>query len=115
MSWDVELVEDGKCVKVPVHAEGGTYAWGGTTEAELNVTYNYGKLFATAMGNGNLRGLLDGKTAEETVGVLGSGVEVLGTLKYGDYWAPTPGNAGWALNILLGWARANPNAVWKVT
>ena len=30
----------------------------------------------------------------------------------GAYWKPTPGNAGYALNILLGWAREHPDAVW---
>ena len=28
-----------------------------------------------------------------------------------DYWAPTPGNAGYALKILLDWAIMNPDGV----
>ena len=28
-----------------IRAEGGTFALGGISEAELNVTYNYGKIF----------------------------------------------------------------------
>ena len=31
----------------------------------------------------------------------------------GGYWAPTEGNAGYALSILLGWARMHPDAVWS--
>ena len=38
--------------------DGGTYALGGTTDCELNVTYNYSDKF-------NFRAL-DGKTAVET-------------------------------------------------
>ena len=31
-----------------------------------------------------------------------------------DYWAPTPGNAGDALNILLEWAREFPKGVFTI-
>lgn len=45
MSYDVTFLDadDRPCV-VPDHTEGGTYALGGTTEATLNVTYNYGPI-----------------------------------------------------------------------
>ena len=31
----------------------------------------------------------------------------------GGYWASTEGNAGYALSILLGWARMHPDAIWS--
>ena len=31
-----------------------------------------------------------------------------------DYCAPTPANAGFALNILLGWAREHPEGEWEL-
>ena len=48
-----------RIVEVPSFEEGGTLALGGTTEADLNVTYNYGKLFRFAS--------LDGLTGAEAV------------------------------------------------
>jgi hypothetical protein len=33
----------------------------------------------------------------------------------GGYWKPTPGNAGYALNILLNWALQYPNGKWQIS
>lgn len=49
MSWNVSIV-DPKTKEVQNLLErhdlrGGTYALGGTTEASLNITYNYGDFF----------------------------------------------------------------------
>jgi len=41
-------------------------------------------------------------------------VGTLGTEHCGDYWADTLGNAGFALSLLLAWARDHPTAVWEV-
>ena len=46
MSYDISLKDvEGDIVEVPHFQEGGTYAIGGQSEAELNVTYNYAKHF----------------------------------------------------------------------
>jgi hypothetical protein len=42
MLWDTERAE---IVRVARHEEGGTYVQGGTTEASLNVTYNYSRYY----------------------------------------------------------------------
>jgi hypothetical protein len=108
MSWWVYLEDkDGKPVEVSAHSEGGTYAVGGISEAELNVTYNYGKHFAFKT--------LNGKAASETVEGLTALVAKLGTDRDEDYWNPTPGNVGHAASILLAWAKQHPAAKWRVS
>lgn len=116
MSWDVSL-ECSECHR-PVeldeaHTEGGTYCVGGTTAADLNVTYNYSTHFREHLHPDGLA-WLDGKPASETIDALAAAVEALGTVRDKDYWAPTPGNAGYALSILLRWARMSPEAVFVV-
>lgn len=110
MSYDVSL--EGDDVKVDHHEEGGTYALGGTDEAWLNVTYNYAEVYR--LFDFSIRDL-DGKRAGDTIEVMAAIVEKTGTRRFTDYWAPTPGNAGAALNTLLTWARANPDATWSVS
>lgn len=87
--------------------DGGTYVLGGTNECELNVTYNYSKLF-------NVKIRLDEQIAENTIDSLHWAVEVLGTERYQDYWAPTVGNVGHMCSVLLAWAIAHPTGVWEV-
>ncbi|MDE2102426.1 MAG: hypothetical protein KGL39_34590 [Patescibacteria group bacterium] len=151
MSYDIDLIDpetSEPCV-VANHEEGGTYRMGGTTEASLNVTYNYSPFY--------------GKKASETAERLRAAVAKLGTSRHhggwmhiglgafqhpdkdvwleklkhadleaphnallraeaiaagvvedgGGYWKPTPGNAGYALSILLSWAIQHPNGVWQ--
>lgn len=105
--------DDRECL-VSNHAEGGTVAIGGTDEAQLNVTYNYSECYRIVSETPHA--LLHGKIASETIPALKQMVERLGTKQYRpDYWAPTPGNAGHALNILLGWAEQHPEARWSVS
>lgn len=160
MSYDIELRKDGELVRIPRHEEGGIYILGGTTEAQLNITYNYSPCYYKHLdGEQGIRWLY-GKTGVETIARLEATVATLGTerntepfwglvwerpsavgdetwqrwLKIRDwdehtvdfkvalaagairdggaYWKPTEGNAGYALNILLGWARMHPEAVW---
>lgn len=120
MSYWISLMDGagGEAVpcEVPSFAEGGTYAVGGTTEASLNVTYNYGECWRLVPGFEGFREQFDGKRAGETLDWLQAAVDVLGDRPYKpDYWAPTPGNAGHAAAILLGWARQYPDAVWRVS
>jgi len=55
------------------------------------------------------------KVGAEAEAILAHVVEVLGDEPYKtDYWAPTPGNAGHAAAILLGWAKLYPDATFEV-
>lgn len=112
MSWDICLNdEDGQPVEVEQHEEGGTFALGGTTRAELNITYNYGalvRLAAKAVGYDLITGMakrednesvfslllltydfsedavnaLPGKTGEDTKDILRAMYEALGGGRY---------------------------------
>ena len=115
MSFDVTLQKDGNPVQIPNHSEGGTHVFGGTTDAELNVTYNYsGHYFRELHDEKGLR-WLNGKKAVDCTRKLEKTVEALGVERDSDYWADTPGNAGYALSILLDWARQHPEAVFEVS
>ncbi len=100
---------------VAAHSEGGTYVSGGTTRAELNVTYNYGAFYFETIDRGLGLRFLDGKLGKETIAVLQDAVHKLGVERDSDYWAGTRGNAGHALSVLLGWARQHPEARFKVS
>ena len=126
MSYWVSLKDENRNnVIVDSHSEGGTYAIGGINDADLNVTYNYSGDFVRAWpedldkrkkaGDGLLGKMLHGRKAGDVIELLEKAVEKLGTDRHPDYWAPTPGNAGYALSILLTWARQHPNAVFHVS
>ena len=110
MSYDVGLYR-----KVPVevesHTEGGTYALGGTDRAELNITYNYSKYFYRELDAEKGLRWLYGQTGEAVIPRLEKAIAALGTKQDTNYWADTPGNAGYALSILLKWAKQHPDAV----
>jgi len=130
------------CVSSQRIQEGGTQVMGGTKECHLNITYNYSTLYRLTLDKEKGLRWLHGKTGRDTIGRLENAVELLGTNQYErtvdncdrcgfhtgigdgladpyskenrrhDYWAPTAGNAGYALNILLGWAKENPDGKW---
>ena len=116
MSWDVSLSdkETGTC-EVERFEEGGTYVLGGSTDANLNITYNYSAFYHEHLDQEHGLKWLDGKRAAETIERLEQAVAALGTTPDSDYWAATPGNAGRALAMLLSWARQYPDAVWDVS
>jgi hypothetical protein len=106
MSYWAYLVDNhGDAVEVEPHQEGGTYVLGGMSTAELNVTYNYSKLFRVAD--------LDGMTGAEAFPILAERVE-FGTAQDDDYWKPTPGNVGYMCRILARWAKQHPTARFQV-
>ena len=104
MSWNVAIIKpDGETLPVERHNEGGTYVLGGITEAELNVTYNYSKLYHEHLGlREGFRGL-DGMSVYDALPFLKRGCDALPDDAGRDYWAPTPGNAGHALHLLKRW------------
>ena len=117
MSYWVTLVDlqTESPAKVAKHAEGGTAVVGGTTLAELNVTYNYSPHFYRYLDPASGLRWLAGKRASETVERLDLAVAKLGVEKNENYWMATTGNAGAALATLLAWAREYPDGIWEVT
>lgn len=112
MSYDLGLYHDKEGndpVPVAHFEEGGTRPIGGSDIAELNITYNYAPYFYDTLGKDGLRGLY-GKKAKDCIELLEKAVETLGTERDSDYWKCSAGNAGYALSILLKWARATPEA-----
>lgn len=119
MSYDVDLRDaDGELVEVELFAEGGTYVMGGTNWASLNVTYNYAEQYWRKSVDGGLGdGLrtLHKQRAGDMIDLLENAVTILGVNQSDNYWEATDGNAGYALSILLGWAKQYPDAVFEVT
>lgn len=113
MSYDLGLYRDGVPVQVDHFDEGGTRILGGTDQAELNITYNYSWFFYKFLSPRKGLRWLYGKTGKQCIGRLEKAVKELGTQQFENYWAPTPGNAGHALSILLRWAKQHPDAVFN--
>ena len=100
-------------VEVEHFSEGGTQILGGSYVAEMNVTYNYSGLFAKYLHPHGLR-WLDNQKAKDVLPAMINAVDQLGTMQDYDYWNPTPGNAGFALAVLIRWAQSNPEAKFRV-
>jgi hypothetical protein len=131
MSYDIELIDpitkETLILDEPHHMRGGTYAIGGTTEAHLNVTYNYAKHFRRVFGDENVElsawdkmfgggatGIrkLYGMTGADSIPILEKAIAQLGDDVDEDYWEPTEGNAKRALSQLLALAKMRPDGVW---
>ena len=109
MSYNVRFVGAGPVKRI---REGGTQTIGGSTKAELNITYNYAEVYSLFDFSIND---LNGKRVGDFIPKMEEIVRKCGTREFKDYWAPTPGNAGFALNILLGWAKQYPDAIGEVS
>ena len=114
MSWNVSLWQGAEVVDVPSHQEGGIIAIGGNTGADMSVTYNYSGYYYEYLDSATGLKWLDGRQAKSCIERLESAVVKLGDKQDEDYWAKTPGNAGHALVVLLGWAKLYPEAVFQV-
>lgn len=133
MSWDFRLLDpvtkETAQLDAPHHMRGGTYAVGGTTDAELNVTYNYSKWYYKVFPfKEGIRGL-DGVSAADSISVLKQAIQELTDLKEelteeeireckqqgaDGYWLPTRENAIRPLYQLLALAKMRPDAIWEV-
>jgi hypothetical protein len=114
MSYDIYLVDENKDTiqfDQPHQLKGGTYALGGTTDAHLNITYNYGVHYRRIFGPDGIRTLY-GKLAKDTIPMLMAGIAALGDDVDPDYWTPTEGNAKKALQNLLTLAQMAPEGRW---
>ena len=116
MSYDIELQDpvtnETLQLDAAHHMRGGTYCVGGTTEASLNVTYNYAPHFRVVFGGETGIRKLYGMTGAESIPVLEKAITELGDNTDADYWQPTEGNAKRALVQLLALAKMRPDGVW---
>lgn len=137
MSYDIELVDavtgDTLELDAPHQMRGGTYAVGGTTQAHLNVTYNYGAIYARVFEPvETLRAkapqwmrdyyktdpvfgirTIYGLTGAESLPVLDAAIAKLGNDIAPDYWKATEGNAKRALIQLRALAAMRPDGIWS--
>ena len=115
MSYDISLVDpvtrETLEVESPHHIRGGTYAVGGTSEAWLNITWNYSKFYYRVFGEKGIRTIY-GMTGAESIPVLKAAMNKLGDDVDPDYWEPTEGNAKRALAGLLALAQLRPDGIW---
>lgn len=119
MSYDLYLCDpitkEPLTLDAPHHMRGGTYAKGGTTEASLNVTWNYAqhlyRVFGGDSPTGGIRSLY-GKTGAESIPMLDAAIAKLGDDVHDDYWKATEGNAKRALVQLRALAAMRPDGVW---
>lgn len=113
MSWDVTMRdENGKVLPCERFEDGGTYAMGGATECDLNVTYNYNTIIREFCGIEF--GDFSGKTGAEVEPILNNAVARMAIVPDEDYWKPTEGNVRAALCRLLAWSRAYPDGKFDV-
>jgi len=115
MGWDVELVdENGDVVQVPPHTFGSNIVIGGSDRASTTITFNYSKFYYQVFGEKGFM-TLNGMKAKDAIPLLEEAIKKLGTKRSGSYWDATPGNAGYALLVLLSWAKLHPEATFKIT
>ncbi|MEM4271749.1 MAG: hypothetical protein QXD13_01530 [Candidatus Pacearchaeota archaeon] len=123
MSYEVRLIKDKKIVEVTPRLEGGIdrnhklgekkNIYFENDKAELKIAYNYSKFYQAHLPGKGIE-WLHRKKARETIEKLECAIEKLGTERDKCYFKAAPGNAGFALSILLGWAREHPEATWDV-
>lgn len=124
MGYSVYLeYDDGDIAIVPTHTEGDNTAYAvneyGTEEtgidrAMIDITSNYRRYYEAYLDEKNGIGWLDNRRASECIERLENAVSVLGDSPDDDHWDDTPGNAGYALSILMSWARLHPDARFTV-
>lgn len=137
MSYDISLLEPASRETIhfdsPHQMSGGNYCVGGTTEAWLNVTYNYAGWYykdGVFPDNGEDRNgirSIYGMSGAESIPVLENAIKTLESMTEdlteeeikdyadngaGGYWTPTRENAIKPLYQLLAMARMRPDGVW---
>jgi hypothetical protein len=115
MSYDISLIDPVTKATIKLDAphqmKGGTFQLGGSTEAWLNVTYNYYKHFQS-LGPEGIRTIY-GMTGAESIPILQATADGLKDDVDDDYWQPTEGNAKLALLQLIALAKLRPDGIWK--
>lgn len=118
MSYDLRLKDpqtgDTIHLSRPHGIAGGTYALGGTTEAWINITYNYGAFFRQVFGENGIS-VLHGLTGADSLPVLEKAIGQLHGGRDLDYWKATEGNAKSALLNMALLAGLAPHGIWDVS
>jgi hypothetical protein len=115
MSYDIYLQDPvtKETLEFPKHhITGGTCQMGGSSEAWLNVTYNYAPYYYRLMDEKKGIRVLYGMTGAESIPLLKKAIGALKDNVVDDYWEPTEGNAKQALCGLLAFAQMRPDGVW---
>ncbi len=117
MSYDIKLCHpvSNEVIELdsPHQLRGGTCAVGGTVEAWLNVTYNYGSHYYRVFdGEEGIRTIYS-MSGAESIPVLKKAIAQSGDDISDDYWEATEGNAKAALHGLLALAKLRPDGVWR--
>jgi len=116
MSYDISLLDPitKKIIEFdyPHQMRGGTCVLGGTTEAWLNVTYNYSKHYRKHLDQGKGIRIIYGKTGAQSIPMLQRAIDKLGDNVNDDYWKSTEGNAKRALMQLRAMAEMRPDGIW---
>lgn len=116
MSYDIDLEDPitRSPIKLdaPHQMKGGTYAIGGTTDASLNITYNYATHYYKIFGEKGIRTIYE-MTGAESIPVLTKAINLLGNDVSDDYWEATEGNAKMALIQLRALAQMRPDGIWN--
>ena len=115
MSYSIHLKHpvSGEVLRLdaPHHMRGSTYAVGGTTEAHLNITYNYAGFFRQVLGPDGIR-VVYGMSGAESLPILRGAAAALHDDVDDDYWKPTEGNAKAAIMQLIALAQMRPDGIW---
>jgi len=116
MSYDIYLKDPvtKKTIELdtPHDMTGGTYCVGGTTEAWLNITHNYGALYYEHLHFEKGIRCIYGMTGAESIPVMEAAASALKNNVDPNYWAATEGNAKFALLKLIALAKLRPDGIW---
>jgi len=116
MSYDLKLKDPltGETILLAEdhHITGGTYALGGTKEAWINITYNYGGIFRQVLGENGIRTIY-GMTGAEALPLLEKAIYQLKSDMTDNYWDATEGNAKKALLNVAALSALAPQGIWS--
>lgn len=134
MSYDISLndpvTREVVQFDTPHQMKGGTYCIGGTTEASLNITYNYCRWYYgyDKFGIDGIRSI-EGMSGADSIHVIERTIKSLEESEKNlsddertkleeqgvtGYWLPTKENALKPLYQLLAMAKMRPYAVWEI-
>jgi len=116
MSYDIRLCDpisnETILLDAPHLLRCGNYVLGGTTEAWLNITYNYSKHYYRVFGEKGIRTIY-GMTGAESIPIIKAAMEQLADDVSANYWDGTEGNAKKALAGLLAFAYLRTDGIWE--
>lgn len=117
MSYDINLIDPVTKEVIELDEKhdmrGGTYAVGGTRDAHLNITWNYGKYYYRLIDKDKGIRYIYGMTGAESIPVLDKAISQLGDDVDKNYWKVTEGNAKQALFQLKALAQMRPDGIWE--